>query len=184
MEFSTLTETHIKGAPRICDEIKNELQKKFPGRYVNYLHSEPLHVICGYKISGSLTSEEETEVEKLMTDMVEKVLKERESNEEKAKQFMEFWHAPVLQPSDNKVCLALRRTFNDMLGYVESHRNCDPVTARSFAKYSDTIGKVYKLFYNCEFEKAADAMFNSSDVVRGSVDRKTYNAIMKHHKVA
>lgn len=184
MKYNTVTETHITEAPRMSDEILNALRQKFPGREVRYLLEPKHNTFAGYKVSGTLTKEEETDVQHLMTDVVEKSLKARELAVACATVFMEQWTPIEVKPHGDKILSCLYRLYSDMVGYVDSHKVDDPVFARKFALDSDEVAKVYHLWHQKKFSEAAMYLLNSSDTTRGGMDSRTYDAIMKHYKVA
>lgn len=184
MQFSTITETHITNAPRFSDEILTALRVRFPDREVAYLIGGQHRTFQGYKISGSITKDDQIDINTLMLDEVDKSQNARVRLVNSAKKFMDTWTPAMLRPSNDKICAELERAFTVMLGYVEAHRKDDPVTAESFAKYSDEVAKVHDHFSKSNFAEAAMYLLNSSDVVKGSVNKRTYNAIMKHYKVA
>lgn len=184
MEFSTITETHIKGAPRMSNDIKNALQKMFPDRYVNYLHEEKNHTLIGYKITGTITDEEEKEIERLMHSVVDESLKAHENAVQRARKFMETWTPMEVKPHGDKILSCLHKLHAESIGYVNSHKVDDPVMAQEFAKDSDEFAKVYHLWHQKKFSEAAMHLLNSSEVIKDSMDVRIYDAIMKHYKVA
>lgn len=184
MEFSTITETHIKGVPRMCDEIKNALQKMFPDRYVNYLHETKHHTLIGYKVTGTITVEQEKDIQSLMTSVVDKSVKDHELAVQRSKKFMETWIPMEVKAHGDKILSRLHKLHAEAIGYVNSHKVDDPVMAQELAQDSDEIAKVYHLWHQKKFSEAALHLLNSSEVIKGSMDSRTYDAIMKHYKVA